>query len=275
MKYVRILIIGLFVFTLFAHIGYATIGIHSGYHFPSLSNTEIDLILYLSIIIGAQGQIWLSFGILIVALSLRVGKKWLLVFFLVYLTTLGIEVCGTVTGFPFGDYKFSALLGPKWFNLVPISIPISWFCISLSSYGISALIFAGEKQRWIRMFTGVLLILNIDLILDPALSHLLPVWEWFHSGPYYDIPAQNYAGWFLTSFTILTIYELMKVNKWINRISPWLFIALYGANVFAPLGIVLLGGLWIPGLLTTFLYLISLIFSLKALRANKVVYGEV
>lgn len=274
MKYVWGLIVSLYLFTVFTHIGYAVIGLHAGYFFPSLPIAKVDLIIAWSTIIGSQGQIWLSFVIFIVALTLKVRRKWLLVFFLVYITTLVIETCGTLTGFPFGCYKFSALLGPKWFDLVPISIPISWFCISLSSYGISTLVFGGEKQRWIRIFAGVLLSLNIDLSLDPAMSHLLPAWEWFQSGPYYGIPLQNYVGWVLTGMAIMFIYEIMKVNKWITAISPWFFIAIYGANVLAPLGIVLLGRLWIAVFLTLFFSLISLIFSFKSLGTKREVYIE-
>jgi uncharacterized membrane protein len=274
MKYVWGLIIGLYVFTIFTHIGYAVIGLHADQFFPSFPIAKVNLILTWSMIIGSQGQIWLSFVILIVALTLKVRKKWLLVFCSVYIATLVIEICGTLTGFPFGCYRFSALLGPRWFNLVPISIPISWFCISLSSYGISTLVFGEHKQRWIRIFAGVILSLNIDLSLDPAMSHLLPFWEWFHSGPYYGIPIQNYAGWFLTVISIMIIYEIAQVNKWINELSPWFLIAFYGANVLAPLGIVLLGRLWIAVFLTIFFSVISLIFSLKALGTKKELYIE-
>ena len=44
--------------------------------------------------------------------------------------SLASELLGTGLGIPFGPYSYTSLLGPKWFELVPLLIPLSWFTMS-------------------------------------------------------------------------------------------------------------------------------------------------
>lgn len=60
----------------------------------------------------------------------RYGGKNLLNFFLIAsIVSWGYESLSIVTGFPFGNYYYSDILGPK-LGLVPIIIPVSYFCIA-------------------------------------------------------------------------------------------------------------------------------------------------
>jgi len=48
--------------------------------------------------------------------------------------SLGSELLGTSTGFPFGDYSYLSGLGYKITGLVPFTIPLSWFYMGFASY---------------------------------------------------------------------------------------------------------------------------------------------
>ncbi|AUB42249.1 putative membrane protein [Nostoc flagelliforme CCNUN1] len=48
--------------------------------------------------------------------------------------SLGSELLGTSTGFPFGHYSYLSGLGYKIAGLVPFTIPLSWFYLGFVSY---------------------------------------------------------------------------------------------------------------------------------------------
>src|SRR5262249_20885360 len=50
------------------------------------------------------------------------------------LLSLGCELIGTGTGWPFGNYAYTTFLGSKILGRVPFSIPLSWFAMGLASY---------------------------------------------------------------------------------------------------------------------------------------------
>lgn len=57
--------------------------------------------------------------------------------------SLGSELIGTGTGWPFGNYEYTEGLGAKILGRVPYSIPLSWFYMGLACY-----LLAAELARW-------------------------------------------------------------------------------------------------------------------------------
>ena len=68
-------------------------------------------------------------------------------FCLIHLTSLTSELSGTTVGLPFGPYHYTAGLGPKWFDHVPLLIPLSWFMMAVPSYAIARRLFAVSGAR--------------------------------------------------------------------------------------------------------------------------------
>src|ERR1044071_4938709 len=70
-------------------------------------------------------------GLAVVAEALiRNRRRAVVAFLVVYFVSLASELCGTTYGIPFGAYGYTDLLGPKWFDKVPLLIPLSWFTMS-------------------------------------------------------------------------------------------------------------------------------------------------
>jgi len=98
------------------------------------------------------------------------------------------------TGFPFGAYAYTNLLGNKILGYVPYSIPLSWFYMGFASYLLACLIV--KRLGWRRATLWSLLLggyfLTVwDLSLDPAMaSESLPIhfWIWYKPGPYFGMP---------------------------------------------------------------------------------------
>jgi uncharacterized membrane protein len=64
-------------------------------------------------------------GLAVVAESmLRERRRAIVAFVAVYIVSLTSELLGTTYGVPFGSYSYTTLLGPKWFDRVPLLIPL-------------------------------------------------------------------------------------------------------------------------------------------------------
>ena len=63
--------------------------------------------------------------------------KALWAFEAIYSVSLASELMGTTYGIPFGAYSYTALLGVKWFDRVPLLIPLSWFTMSWACWVIA------------------------------------------------------------------------------------------------------------------------------------------
>lgn len=124
--------------------------------------------------------------------------------------SLGSELLGTSTGFPFGRYHYLSGLGYKIAGLVPFTIPLSWFYLGFSAYLIARAALSSRKMPSFLALTGSislgsLFLTSWDLVLDPAMSQTtLPFWTWEQPGAFFGMPYQNFAGWLGTGALFMT-----------------------------------------------------------------------
>jgi putative membrane protein len=171
--------------------------------------------------------------------------------------SLGSELLGTSTGFPFGDYSYLSGLGYKIGGLVPFTIPLSWFYVGLSSYLIARCgLQVAQKPSLARhiaaVAVGALLFTCWDFALEPAMSQSsLPFWYWEQPGEFFGTPYQNYAGWFGTSALFMSVAGLLwrKTSIKLQRSQLNLPLAIYLSNFAFAAGLSLASGFFIPVLL--------------------------
>ncbi len=152
--------------------------------------------------------------------------------------SLGSELLGTSTGFPFGDYSYLSGLGYKIAGLVPFTIPLSWFYVGFSSYSIARVgLDATQKPSWLRhmgaVVLGAMLFTSWDFVLEPAMSQTaFPFWYWEQPGAFFGTPYQNYAGWFGTSALFMSVAALLwsKTPLKLERAQLSLPLAVYLSN---------------------------------------------
>ncbi|MBD2521341.1 gamma-carotene 1'-hydroxylase CruF [Nostoc sp. FACHB-133] len=186
---------------------------------------------------------------------------WLAFMLPAMLISLGSELLGTSTGFPFGDYSYLSGLGYKIAGLVPFTIPLSWFYVGLSSYLIARIgLKVAQKPSWGRhiaaIAVGALLFTCWDFALEPAMSQTsLPFWYWEQPGAFFGTPYQNYAGWFGTSALFMSVAGLLWRNTSIKleRSQLNLPLVVYLTNFAFAAGLSLAAGFSIPVLLGLFL----------------------
>ncbi|MBD2507842.1 gamma-carotene 1'-hydroxylase CruF [Nostoc sp. ATCC 53789] len=182
---------------------------------------------------------------------------WLAFMLPAMLISLGSELLGTSTGFPFGDYSYLSGLGYKIAGLVPFTIPLSWFYVGLSSYLIARTgLKVAQKPSWGRhiaaIAVGALLFTCWDFALEPAMSQTsLPFWYWEQPGAFFGTPYQNYAGWFGTSALFMSVAGLLWRNTSIKleRSQLNLPLVVYLTNFAFAAGLSLAAGFSIPVLL--------------------------
>jgi uncharacterized membrane protein len=168
--------------------------------------------------------------------------------------SLGSELLGTSTGFPFGHYKYLSGLGYKIAGLVPFTIPLSWFYLGLSAYLLAR---AGLESRrmpnWLRSIgaiaIGALLLTSWDFVLDPAMSQTtVPFWIWEQPGAFFGMPYQNFAGWMGTGALFMIVATLLWKIKPIpfERVSLGLPLAIYLSNFAFATVMSVAAGIYIP-----------------------------
>jgi uncharacterized membrane protein len=165
--------------------------------------------------------------------------------------SLGAELLGTTTGWPFGPYSYTTGLGPKVLGRVPAVIPLSWFSMGLASYLIARRLLGDARTRLAGLapaLLGACLLGTWDLVLDPAMaSSTLPIrfWVWYRPGPYLGMPLQNLLGWFVTGLAYMAIGGLPWRESDQKDSSPLPGIV-YAANLGFAAAICAAEGLWVP-----------------------------
>ena len=127
-----------------------------------------------------------------------------------------VEMLGTNTGFPFGEYSYSSILGPGLLG-TPFLIGVLWWVLLRSFHDV----FSGisSNKTMISLATGLGMLL-LDIFIEPVAIGL-GFWAWQAA----EVPLENYMAWFVLSFvfTRLTMDGQVK-----NPMSKWVLIVLGG-----------------------------------------------
>jgi putative membrane protein len=178
-------------------------------------------------------------GLAVVAEAfLRDRTRGLWAFALVYFVSFVGELLGTTYGVPFGAYSYTALLGLKWFDRVPLLIPLSWFTMSWACWVIARQRSAGLSA----ILLGTALLVAWDFLLDPAMSKVTSYWIWGESGSYYGMPWMNLLGWCVTGLVLfIMLAKIAPAPRSQVRFAIWVYII----NFALPLGFCVLNQYWL------------------------------
>lgn len=117
------------------------------------------------------------------------------------------EIVSLRTGFPFGHYYFTDVMGPKILQ-VPVLLALAYLGIGYVSW-VLALLILGETDRVFALpLLAALIMVTWDLSMEPAWSTLERAWIWRDGGPYFGAPLSNFAGWFLAAWLYYQAFAL-------------------------------------------------------------------
>jgi putative membrane protein len=166
----------------------------------------------------------------------------------------GSEWLGIATGFPYGQYSYTSMLGPTLGGL-PLLIVVAWFMATGTAIHLARRL---ALNPWAVTLLAAALVTLWDLVLDPAMTTtVFPAWQWHAAGPYYGIPLTNFVAWFAVSALVAGAFTALGGDWRPDRsnLALWLYIA----QGLLPAGLALLHGrglataLWAVGLLGLFL----------------------
>ena len=145
---------------------------------------------------------------------------------LTFSLALPIEILGSKTGYPFGDYTYDHSLGFAVAG-VPFVVPFAWMMMA------HPILIAARRvtAQWTFLYGGAAL-MAWDLFLDPQMvsAHR---WSWVLTGAHVpfepEIPLSNAAGWLFAGMGLIAILHqlLPKERRRIGASStaPDIFIA--------------------------------------------------
>jgi uncharacterized membrane protein len=140
------------------------------------------------------------------------GKRRTLAFFMLSaIVSWILEEIGVSTGWVYGHYHYSDMLGPK-LGLVPAIIPLAWFMMIYSSWVIASALVGSTTQDaservLSRSIVASMVMTSWDTVMDPGMSRA-GNWVWEAGGSYFGVPVHNYAGWLATTFVVYLLFGI-------------------------------------------------------------------
>jgi uncharacterized membrane protein len=133
------------------------------------------------------------------------------------------------TGFPFGHYRFTDLMGPKISGL-PILLALAYVGMGYLSWVISLALLGGEKKplsggRIVLVPLMASFVLTAwDLSMEAVWADIDHGWIWRDGGSYDGVPISNFFGWLLTAYVFYQLFAFYLRNRETipARTSYWL-----------------------------------------------------
>lgn len=117
------------------------------------------------------------------------------------------------TGFPFGHYQFTELMGPKLFDL-PLLLALAYFGMGYLSWvvGLVILGYGSDRLSGIKLLilpvTASLVMTTWDFSMEAVWADIDRAWVWRDGGPFYGVPISNFVGWLLTVYIFYQLFAL-------------------------------------------------------------------
>lgn len=180
--------------------------------------------------------VFTAFSLLHAGLMLG-GRRLVLFFVLTVLISYAMEEIGVRTGWVFGRYHYSDMLGAK-LGHVPVLIPLGWFMMIYPSWVVAQALLRGVDVRRPAGLVFVALIAAFamtgwDMVMDPPMV-ASGNWIWEDGGPYFGVPLHNYFGWVLNTFLVYLAFGASSGSS-VKRDEP---VYRFG-GVFAALPVVI------------------------------------
>lgn len=145
----------------------------------------------------------LSFVLLLFFNEMKITKKALFAFSVIYFISFAIEAIGVNTGFIFGNYTYSNGLGLKLFE-TPLIIGINWVFLVYTS---ATVVNKFKVSNATKIVLASLIMIAYDVVLE-QIAPKLDMWYWKDG----VIPLQNYFSWFLLALLFHSLLKYLHIQ---------------------------------------------------------------
>ena len=175
--------------------------------YPLTSGAARDTVSWTIVVLGSLLSVvhaWLSRGV-----RTAVG---LLV--LVAVAAIAFESVGLATGFPYGSYEYSDVLGPTLLG-VPFLVPLAWLMMAWPSWVLADRLAAPlrpSRRAVLRVGAAAAVFAAWDVVLDPQMVQA-GYWTWRDPRPGLPgidtVPLTNLAGWLLAGLVLMGLLDVL------------------------------------------------------------------
>jgi isopentenyl-diphosphate delta-isomerase len=164
-----------------------------------------------------------------------------------------IESLAIFTGFPYGHFGYSELLGAKLFGVTPWTVFLAWTPLIIGANAVARTVI---RNLFVRILATAAIATAFDLVLDPG-AVKLGFWQYAGEHWYYGVPVSNFAGWLISGSIAAVVIEIFLAR--VKPILPtpvqlassaflivffWTMIAVFGGLLWpAVIGAACVGGL--------------------------------
>lgn len=131
----------------------------------------------------------------------------------IFLIGWSFETISIHTGFPFGHYHYTSVMGP-FLGHVPVSVMPAYCVMGYISWATARVIVCHTRPGTIIRFgvpvVAAALMVLWDASMDPLRATVEARWVWRDGGPHFGIPLLNFAGWFMVTFLMFQLYALLR-----------------------------------------------------------------
>jgi isopentenyl-diphosphate Delta-isomerase len=188
------------------------------------------------------------------------GTRWwlgwrdaIVLWVLLGILALLIETTAIITGFPYGHFGYSQLLGYRLFGYVPWTVALAWTPLLLAAFAVAR---RTTDNVLVRMVAIALILVIFDMVLDPGAVRL-GFWQYADGGAFYGVPASNFVGWIFSGVIGAVVMEIFAwwkkpllpvpaqmISSGFFIIAFWTSIAFFGGLYISfVIGILVLSGL--------------------------------
>ena len=186
--------------------------------------------------VALRPYVFAFFGAFLLVCVPHVGWKRTITFTLAgYCIAFSTEWLSINTGFPYGWYYYVDTTSNRelWIAGVPFFDSLSYVFLAYCSYSTALFILSPLKAwRWnivtletrhIRrsfsaLLLGAFLQTGLDIVIDPVALQgkrwfLGQIYGYRVQGIHFGVPLSNYAGWLLTSFCLIAVFQLIDARR--------------------------------------------------------------
>jgi len=156
--------------------------------------------------------------ILFAAPAFWAAKMWLgmrdaiLLFVVLGVLALVIETTAIITGFPYGHFGYSDLLGHRLFGMTPWTVFLGWTPLVLAAYAIAARLVVEARLWAVRIVLLSVVLVIFDLVLDPG-AVKIGFWRYEGGGFFYGVPLSNFLGWIFSGVIAAVVIEIFTAVR--------------------------------------------------------------
>jgi uncharacterized membrane protein len=158
------------------------------------------------------------------------GARWASAYIVITLAFgYGIELLGTTTGMPFGDYSYAEEIGTNAVPSiagVPMIVPLAWAMMAYPALVVAWRVTGGAARATVAL-VGAIALTAWDFFLDPQMV-AEGWWTWsdpsLHLPGIPNIPLQNFIGWLLATAILMMLLSLLPRPRSGSAVPTFLYL---------------------------------------------------